>query len=168
MPRLRQEDTGGITENRIDDAGRITLTADQRQSFPDGEVHLMLWLVDGCLRLCTEERRRELEELVEREWLKRPLLDLARRQTVGTTRIVTIDEAGRIRIPYMYLDFIGLDGHGKKAWLIPLQEGIYELWNPDHFKRQMEQKLYDLVSVAATRPGGSCASPTSDGESGDE
>jgi DNA-binding transcriptional regulator/RsmH inhibitor MraZ len=153
MPRLRREDSGGITEHRIDEAGRITLTADQRDSFPNGEINLILWLIDGCLRLCTTERLADLVRQVEEEWPDRRLQDLAFRQTVGSVRIVTIDDAGRIRVPYIYLEFLGLDGHAKKAWLVPLREGLYELWNPDTFREHVAQDLYKLAERNATHRG---------------
>ncbi|MCD6351667.1 MAG: hypothetical protein J7M26_06070 [Armatimonadetes bacterium] len=145
MPRLREEDIGGITENRVTD-GRITLTADQRQAFPDGKVHVILWLMDKCVRLCTAEWIERLREEILREWPERRLQDIVLRQTVGTERVVTIDDAGRIRIPYMYLDFLNLNGSGKKAWLVPLREGMYELWHPDDYKRHVEQDVYELAN----------------------
>lgn len=170
MPRLRQEDTGGITEHRIDDAGRLTLNVDQRTVFPEGEVHVILWLVDGCLRLCTRERLEELREEVCREWPDRRAQDKALRRTVGTDRVVTIDDAGRIRIPYIYLDFVRLDGRSKKAWLVPLRDGIYELWNPDDYKREMEGDLYEWAAARAGQGGGSQAPGAAGGDkgSGDE
>lgn len=168
MPRLREDEAGGITEHRIDDAGRITLTADQRAVFDDGRVFLMLWLLDGCLRLCTAEKLEELKLAVQEEWKGRRLRDSAYRRSVGTVRRLTIDESGRIRIPYIYLDFVQLDGHGKKAWLVPLDEGLYELWNPEQFRAAVAQDLYEMAAAvaepaAAVGVGGEAAGEASDG-----
>ncbi len=153
MPRLREEDIGGITEHRIDGAGRITLSADQRRAFPDGKVCVMLWMLDGCLRLCRPDKVDELVEQIISEWPDRRLRAIAIRQTVGTIRQVTIDESGRIRIPFIYLEFVGLDGHNKRAWLVPYEDGIFELWNPDDFRKIAQIDLYAECEAIGTEVG---------------
>ncbi|MCX7598595.1 MAG: hypothetical protein N2512_06965 [Armatimonadetes bacterium] len=128
MPRRREEDQGGLSVHAIDGSGRITLNADQLSSL--GRVMYVLHWIDPCLRLATEEALARLKTWVEEAYQDPLLQDWILRRTVSTARRVTVDDNGRIRIPYKYLDRIGLDGHGKTALLLPLREGIYEIWNP--------------------------------------
>lgn len=141
MPRRREEDQGGLSVHAIDGSGRITLNADQLSSL--GRVMYVLHWIDPCLRLATEEALARLKTWVGEAYQDPLAQDWVLRRTVSTARRVTVDANGRIRIPYEYLDHIGLDGHGKTALLLPLKEGIYEIWNPKTYE--------DLVLGPRTR-----------------
>lgn len=133
MPRRREEDQGGLSVHAIDSSGRITLNADQLSSL--GRVmHVMHW-IDPCLRLASEEALQRLRAWIEENFPNPLAQDWILRRSVSTARRVTADANGRIRIPYKYLDKIGLDGHDKSALLLPLREGLYEIWNPETYEK---------------------------------
>lgn len=131
MPRRREEDQGGVTRHAIDGSGRIMLNAKQLSDL--GQVMYVMHWIDPCLRLATEEALARLQAWAEETYEDPLLQDWVLRRTVSTARRVTVDANGRIRIPYDYLDHIGLDGHGKVALLLPLRPGIYEIWNPQTY-----------------------------------
>jgi len=141
MPRRREEDQGGLSIHAIDGSGRITLNADQISAL-GRVIHVLHW-IDPCLRLVTEDALARLKAWIEEAYPDPLAQDWVLRRTVSTARRVTVDANGRIRIPYTYLDFIGLDGHGKAALLLPLKEGVYEVWNPKTYE--------DLVLGRTTR-----------------
>ena len=133
MPKLRSEETGGLVYKPVDSAGRVAIPADFVEKLR-GQPLRILWWVHPCIRIVTAAKLQWLigqldsyaRDLIQNDWI--------RRRVNASVRTVTMDENNRVRIPPFYLDALMLPEKNKKVLVVPYDEEIVELWNPDTYQ----------------------------------
>ncbi len=153
MSRAQPDEAGGFAEHRVDSAGRIVLSKDQREMLGYSEVYIYIWWAD-CLRVAAANGLNEDIEVVERTFgHDRFNLELALRRTVGTARKQAIDNNGRLRIPRFHLQFLRVEPGGQ-VLVVPVdwRVGILEIWNPDTFREQVLARDFRQLLAAAPEP----------------
>jgi len=133
----------GTANYSIDDKGRLVVPTSMR-AVPGRKQPLktfvLLYGLDGCLWLYSEEGWKRLEErLYALSVGNRQQRGIARAFLVGASK-VTVDKQGRISIPSSLLSRAGL---GKEA-VLHGNIGRIEIWSPEKFNENTEPALASL------------------------
>jgi DNA-binding transcriptional regulator/RsmH inhibitor MraZ len=143
MPKRRDEDHGGYSEHRIDEAGRITLTNVELAALGE-TIYIINW-IEKCVRLCSGEGLAEVKQFLvnglpnqaTREWA-------AKITMIDVPRTVTPDQNGRIRVPETCLKHAKIERGMSSVVVMPVGKGIFEVWDRALYDQISEEKAADI------------------------
>lgn len=142
----------GSSEHTIDSKLRLAVPAKYRNQWlkeRDGEAWYCFPWPTGQLRLYTEGLFAQLAQPKDGASRLAPDPDLAQLKSrlFGLTERLEMDSAGRIQIPKLHTDMIGLPGAGSEVAVVGAGDHL-EVWARDAWSRNLRKNFEELQHLA--------------------
>lgn len=137
----------GDFEVSMDAKGRISFPAGLRKQLPEGEEAYFVVnksLDQNCINLYTKSEWEKIQEKLSNLHVFNPKIEKLKRLLLAGSAKLELDSAGRLLLPKMLIDAVGLS----KEVVIQAQINKIEIWDKAKYEAYILANSQDLADLA--------------------